>query len=121
MPSLLVVDDVEDNRELYRSYFAHCGYRVDDAANGEEAMEKIAREQPAVIIMDLSMPVLDGWEATRRLKSDPKTAKIPIIVLSGFATPSDMARAKAAGADRVLTKPCLPQKLLAIVKDLLES
>lgn len=117
--SVLVVDDVEDNRELYASYFTYAGFRVDQAADGEEALSKIARDQPDLVIMDLSMPRMDGWEATRLIKSNPRTKAIIVVVVSGFATRTDLDRARAAGADDVCTKPCSPKDLLARVEKLL--
>jgi len=118
-PLVLLVDDVEDNRDLYATYFAYAGYRVDQARDGEEALTKVGREKPAVIVMDLAMPVLDGWEATRLLKSNPRTKDIVVLVLTGHATRDDIARARAAGADDVCTKPCYPHDLLNRVQALL--
>lgn len=116
---VLVVDDVEDNRELYATFFEYAGYRVDQAADGEEALSKIARDQPDVVLMDLSMPTLDGWEATRLIKSNPRTNAIIVLVVTGFAMRNDLDRARAAGADDVCTKPCLPKDLVARVESLL--
>jgi CheY-like chemotaxis protein len=118
-PLVLVVDDFDDNRILYATTVAEAGYRVDQATNGAEAIEKIGATRPAVIIMDLSMPTLDGWEATRRLKSDPRTADIVIIALTGHTTNYGLQQAKTAGANAVLTKPCLPQDLLGIISVLI--
>ncbi len=113
---MLVVDDVEDNRDLYATYLEHCGFRADQACDGEEALAKITREPPDVVIMDLSMPNLDGWEATRLVKSNPRTRHVIVIVVTGNATDGNMAAARAAGADEVCTKPCLPRDLLAHVE-----
>lgn len=117
--SALVVDDVLDNRDLYGEYLRASGFRVDEAEDGQEALDKVALDRPDVVIMDLSMPRLDGWEATRRLKADPKTKGIVIVVVTGHATPEDLERAKATGADGVVVKPCLPLDLLTLVQKLL--
>lgn len=113
---ILVVDDVEDNRDLYATYLAHAGYAVEQAADGEEALERLAEHRSRVVIMDLAMPVLDGFEATRIIKSSPETRDTIVIVVTGHATREDLRRAKEAGADDVVTKPCLPADLLARVK-----
>jgi two-component system, cell cycle response regulator DivK len=118
-PFVLVVDDVEDNRELYATFFTYAGYRAEQASDGEEALSKIARERPDVVLMDLSMPNVDGWEATRLIKSNPRTKGIIVVVVTGFATRDDLDRARAAGADDVCTKPCLPKDLVARVAKLL--
>ena len=116
---ILVVDDFDDNRLLYATTIAAAGYAVQEATNGQEAIEKIGSSRPAVIIMDLSMPVLDGWEATRRIKADPRTADIVIIALTSHATNYGLQMAKDAGAEAVLTKPCVPQDLLGVISALL--
>lgn len=116
-PFVLVVDDVEDNRDLYATYFEHSGFRTAQATDGEEALAKIAKEPPDVVIMDLSMPNLDGWEATRLIKSNPRTRHMVVIVVTGNATDANLTAARAAGADDVCTKPCLPRVLLARVEE----
>ena len=118
-PLILLVDDIEDNRDLYATYFTYAGYRVEQARDGDEALAKVAREKPHLIVMDLAMPILDGWEATRIVKSNPRTQDIIVIVLTGHTTPEDLARARAAGADEVCTKPCYPHDLLGKIRVLL--
>ncbi len=120
-PLILVVDDFDDNRLLYVSTIAEAGYAVDEATNGQEALDKIGSIRPAVIIMDLSMPVVDGWEATRRIKADPRTADIVIIAVTGHATNYGLDRAREAGAEAVLTKPCLPEDLLRTISALIPA
>jgi two-component system cell cycle response regulator DivK len=120
-PLVLVVDDFDDNRLLYVSTIADAGYAVDDATNGQEALDKIGAQRPAVIIMDLSMPVVDGWEATRRIKADPRTADIIIIAVTGHATNYGLQRAREAGAEAVLTKPCLPEDLIRTINALVAN
>jgi len=111
-PLVLVVDDFDDNRLLYATTIAEAGYAVEEATNGQEALDKIGDKRPAVIIMDLSMPIVDGWEATRRIKADPRTKDIVIIAVTGHATNYGLQQAREAGAEAVLTKPCLPADLL---------
>jgi CheY-like chemotaxis protein len=120
-PLILVVDDFEDNRAMYVEYLGHAGYRVIQAENGREAVEKAREAQPAIVVMDLSLPIMDGWEATRRLKEDPRTKDIPVIVLSGYALAGDPQSAKEAGCDAFLTNPCLPKELLDKVQSLLDA
>jgi CheY-like chemotaxis protein len=121
VPLVLVVDDVDDNRRLYVNTLTDAGYTVEQATNGQEALEKIGKTRPALVVMDLSMPVLDGWEATRRIKKDPSTADIVIIALTGHATNYGLVQAKEAGAEAVLTKPCLAEDLLALVRVLMPA
>lgn len=120
-PLLLVVDDIEDNRDLYASYFEYAGFRVEQANDGEEALAKVAREKPDAIIMDLAMPRLDGWEATRLIKTNPRTKDVVVIVLTGHVTPDDLTRARAAGADEIRGKPCMPADMLLLVRSLLDG
>jgi two-component system, cell cycle response regulator DivK len=119
---VLVVDDFDDTRELYATALADAGFAVAEAMNGQEALDRVARvdvARPALIVMDLSMPVVDGWEATRRLKADPATSDIIVIALTGHSTNLGLEKARTAGADAVLAKPCLPHDLVALVKALL--
>jgi CheY-like chemotaxis protein len=120
-PSILVVDDIEDNRDLYAAYFEYAGFRVDQANDGEEALAKIARRKFDVVLMDLAMPRLDGWEATRLIKSNPRTKDIVVIVVTGHLTPDDLTRARAAGADEIRAKPCMPDDMLRLVRSRLDG
>lgn len=120
-PLVLIVDDFRDNREMYAEYFQFAGFRTEEAANGLEALEKAFSLLPDLIVMDLSLPELDGWEATRRLKRDEKTSHIPVIALTGHALKSHSRVSKEAGCDSFVTKPCLPSALIAEVRRLLES
>ncbi len=115
VPLVLVVDDTLDARELYAEYLRLAGLRAEVAEDGFEALTKAKAFHPSVIVMDLAMPRMDGWEATRRLKSDPATRDIPIIALTGHAVDRSRERAIEAGADGYLTKPCFPDSLLAEV------
>jgi len=117
---ILMVDDFQDNREMYAAYLRYAGFAVDEAVTGTEALDKALAIAPDLIVMDLSLPGMDGWEATRRLKADPKTKHIPIVVVSGHALEASVRSAQAAGCDVFLRKPCLPQALLAEVRKLLK-
>jgi two-component system, cell cycle response regulator DivK len=118
-PLVLLVDDHQDSRDLYSDHLAAAGFRVAEAVDGDHALLKVMALLPAVVVMDLSMPVLDGWEATRRIKAHPKTADVAVIVLTGQVTPESLKRAAEAGADAVLSKPYPPDALLAVVERLL--
>jgi CheY-like chemotaxis protein len=120
-PVVLVVDDFPDNREMYCEYFEHMGFRVLECGDGQTAIDIARQESPAAIVMDLSLPVVDGWEATRVLKGDPATANILVVVLTGHADPASRARAVAAGCDAFLTKPCLPAVVADGLKALLDA
>jgi CheY-like chemotaxis protein len=115
-PLVLVVDDVAHGREIFAEYLEFRGFRVATAADGLEALDKAFDLRPDVILMDLSLPALDGWEATRRLKQDERTRKIPVIALTAHALQSAHDKAKAAGCDSVVTKPCIPKDLEAEVR-----
>ncbi len=117
---VLVVDDFADNREMYSEYLSFSGYDVIEAKNGKEALEAAQSRMPDIIIMDLSLPVMDGWEATRRLKADEKTRRIPVVALTGHALAGHSKGARDAGCDSVLAKPCLPDQLVAEIKRMLD-
>lgn len=112
---ILVVEDNEDNLTVLCDELEYVGYEVISAANGEEAIEKTFTERPDLILMDISIPVIDGWEVTRRLKADPKTENIPIIALTAHAMAGDAEKAKAAGCDGYIAKPCTPDEVAAKV------
>ncbi len=116
MPKILVVDDDEMNRDMLSRRLLRKGYEVVLAVNGLEAIERTAAERPELILMDLSMPVLDGYEATRRLKGNGETASIPIIGLSAHAMVGDREKALAAGCDDYDTKPVELPRLLGKVE-----
>jgi two-component system cell cycle response regulator DivK len=117
---VLVVDDFADNREMYSEYLSFCGYAVIEAKNGKEAIESAQANLPDIIIMDLSLPVMDGWEATRRLKADERTRNIPVVALTGHALAGHSQGAREAGCDSFLAKPCLPDQLVAEIKRMLD-
>ena len=118
-PLVLIVDDFEDNREMYTQFLRFNGYRVAEAVDGLDALAKAGDLRPDLIVMDLSLPGLDGWEATRRLKADPNTRDIPVIALTGHALAGHAEGAKAAGCDAFVTKPCIPADLEAEIRRVL--
>ena len=118
-PLVLVVDDFQDNREMYAEYLAFSGFRVIQAANGKEALDQAFANRPDIIIMDLSLPVMDGWEATRRLKADQRTNAIPVVALTGHAMQGHSKGAMDAGCDSFVAKPCLPDQLVAEIRKML--
>jgi two-component system, cell cycle response regulator DivK len=120
-PMVLIVDDAPDNRDIYTDFLTYSGYRVAEATNGEEAVELATKLRPDVILMDLSLPGMDGWEATRRIKKDERTRHIPIVALTGHALEGHEKGAKEAGCDGFLAKPCLPDALEAELRKMLET
>ena len=120
MPSapktVLLVEDNEDNRIVYSTILRHFGYRVMEALNGEEGIATARSEKPDLILMDISIPIIDGWEATQVLKHDPETRHIPIIALTAHALASDRERAMQVGCDGYLAKPCEPRAVVAEVQ-----
>jgi CheY-like chemotaxis protein len=119
-PRVLLVDDYPDAREMYTEYLEFSGFEVVQASNGMEALQKAAELVPDIILMDLSLPVMDGWEATRRLKADTRTEKIPVVALTGHALAGISEGAKKAGCDAFITKPCLPEDLVKEIRKVLE-
>lgn len=116
--TILLVEDNEDNRSIYRTVLEHFGYGVLEASDGEEGV-RIARESvPDLILMDISIPLLDGWEATKLLKAEEGTSEIPIIALTAHALATDRAKAKEVGCDGYLAKPVEPRKVLDEVQRL---
>ena len=118
-PLILVVDDYEDNRMLYAAYLSSRGFRVEQAADGLEAVEKGRALLPNAIVMDLALPGIDGWEATRQLKEDPLTKHIPVIALTGHSLEAHAARAREVRCDAFLVKPCLPEALVTKIREVL--
>ena len=120
-PLVLVVEDYQDAREMYTAYLQFSGFDVAEATNGIEAIDKTVELLPDIILMDLALPRMDGWEATRRLKNDPLTKHIPIVALTGHALAGHAEGARAAGCDAFVTKPCLPDALVEEIKRLLDA
>jgi two-component system, cell cycle response regulator DivK len=114
--TVLLVEDNEDNRTVYRTILEHYGYEVIEAQNGEAGIRMARENRPDLILMDISIPVIDGWEATRILKADESTAGIPIIALTAHALATDRAKAGEVGCDGYLAKPCEPRRVVAEVE-----
>jgi CheY-like chemotaxis protein len=111
----LVVDDTEDNRDLYAMILGNIGYEVAVAVDGHDGVSLARSIQPSVILMDLAMPNLDGFDATRQIRETPELAGVHIIAVTAFADQRSRQRALAAGCNEVLTKPCAPALLTACV------
>ena len=107
-PTVLLVDDNGENRSIYAMILRHVGYDVVEAADGGEAIVAARRLHPDLVLMDLSMPVIDGWRATQILKSDPATCAIPVVALTAHDLTSELGRVREIGFDGFLEKPCLP-------------
>ena len=117
MPKILLVEDNEMNRDMLSRRLTKRGYAVEIAVDGAEGVAKARSEHPDLILMDMSLPVIDGWEATRTLKADAATSSIPVIALTAHAMSTDREKALAAGCDGYETKPVeLPRLLEAIEK-----
>jgi two-component system, cell cycle response regulator DivK len=114
---ILVVEDQEDNRQIIRDLLATTDYVITEAANGEEALTAVAKQRPDLILMDIQLPVMDGYEATRRIKADPALRMIPIIAVTSYALSGEDAKAHAAGCDAYVTKPYSPRQLLAKIRE----
>jgi two-component system cell cycle response regulator DivK len=113
---ILVVEDQEDNRQIVRDLLTTTDYEVMEAENGEEALAAVAKQRPDLILMDIQLPIMDGYEATRRLKADPALRAIPIIAITSYALSGDEEKARAAGCDDFVPKPYSPRELLAKIR-----
>jgi two-component system, cell cycle response regulator DivK len=116
---ILLVEDNEDNQAIYRTMLEHFGYEVITAFDGEEGVRLARERKPHLILMDVSIPLLDGWEATRILKADAATRHIPIIALTAHALAADRAKAMAVGCDGYLSKPVEPRLVVQEVEKFL--
>jgi len=116
---ILVIEDQEDNRQIVRDLVTASGYELIEATTGEEGLEVASRERPDLILMDIQLPGIDGYEVTRRIKANPKLSKIPIIAVTSYALSGDDKKAFAAGCDSYVTKPYSPRLLLAKIREYL--
>ena len=116
---ILVVEDQEDNMQILRDLLLSAGYEMIEAVNGEEALAAVAKRRPDLILMDIQLPVMDGYEATRRIKADPALQSIPIVAVTSYALSGDEEKARAAGCDDFVPKPYSPRQLLAKVRQYL--
>ena len=118
-PLILIVEDQDDLRKLYAEQLVMSGFDVIQAANGADAIDRTTSQAPDVVLMDLSLPVIDGWEATRRLKNDERTAHIPVLALTAHDGSGELQRATRAGCDWFVPKPCPPDALITEVRRVL--
>ena len=116
---ILVVEDQEDLRGVLRDLFTRSGYIVIEATDGATGVASAKADRPDIILMDIQMPVIDGYEATRRIKADPALRQIPVVAVSSFAMKGDEEKARAAGCDHYVTKPYSPIQLLRMIRDYL--
>ena len=114
---ILVVEDQEDNRQILRDLLGSADYEMTEAENGEEALAAVVRDKPDLILMDIQLPIMDGYEATRRIKAMPEYKNIPIIVVTSYALSGDEGKAREAGCDAYVTKPYSPRALLAKIRE----
>jgi two-component system cell cycle response regulator DivK len=116
---ILVVDDQPDNRQIIRDLLAATDYELTEAENGEQALAAVAKQRPDLILMDIQLPIMDGYEATRRIKADPALRSIPIIAVTSYALSGEEQKARAAGCDGYVTKPYSPRLLLVKIREFL--
>jgi len=116
---ILVIEDQEDNRQILRDLLTSAGFEVIEAADGEAGLAAAAKCRPDLILMDIQLPVLDGYEATRRLKADASLRAIPVIAVTSHSLSGDADKARAAGCDAYISKPYSPRQLLAKVREYL--
>ncbi len=117
---ILIVEDTEDNRRIMRDLLSNAGFDIVEAHDGQAAIAAAANHVPDLILMDIQLPVLNGYEAIRRIKADPKLQSIPIVAVTSYALTGDKESARAAGCDRYVAKPFSPRQLLATIRELLE-
>lgn len=116
---ILIVEDTEDNRQILRDLFAATDYELIEAVDGAAGLAMARSHKPDLILMDIQLPVLDGYETTRQIKADPELRAIPIIAVTSYALSGDETKARAAGCDAYVTKPFSPRVLLAKVREFL--
>lgn len=116
---ILVVEDTEDNRQIMRDLLSNAGYDMVEAQDGAEGVAMAKSQRPDLILMDIQLPVLDGYEATRRIKADPAISHIPVIAVTSYALSGDEAKTRAAGCDGYVAKPFSPRQLLQKVREYL--
>ena len=116
---ILVIEDTEDNRQIIRDLLTSVGYEMIEAVDGLEGVTTAEREQPDLILMDIQLPGIDGYEATRRIRAIPALAKVPIIAVTSYALSGDEDKARAAGCDGYIAKPFSPRQMLAKVREVI--
>src|SRR6202021_3702666 len=105
----LVIENTENNRRIFRDLLTHAGFELLEARDGEEGVAMAAEKRPDLILMDIQMPIVDGYEATRRIKANPQLHHIPIVAVTSYALSGDEAKARAAGGDGYIAKPFSPR------------
>jgi two-component system cell cycle response regulator DivK len=118
---VLIVEDQEDNRAILRDLLSKSGYDLIEATNGEEGVALAQSQRPDLILMDVQLPIIDGYEATRRIKSNAELRSIPVIAVTSYALSGDEAKARAAGCDAYVAKPFSPRQLLAKIREYLSN
>jgi two-component system, cell cycle response regulator DivK len=118
---ILIVEDQEDNRAILRDVLSTAGYELIEAVDGGEGVELAQRERPDLILMDIQLPVLNGYETTRQIRADPNLKTTPIIAVSSYAMKGDEDKARASGCDHYVTKPYSPIQLLKIIRGFLKE
>jgi two-component system, cell cycle response regulator DivK len=116
---ILVVEDEEDNRQILRDLLTTAGYEMTEAVNGEEALVEVAKQRPDLILMDIQLPVMDGYEATRRIRINPDLKSLPIIAVTSYALAGDESKALASGCNAYVSKPYSPRQLLEKIREYL--
>jgi two-component system, cell cycle response regulator DivK len=117
---ILVVEDQEDNRRILRDLLGNAGYQLIEAKSGEDALAAVMKQRPDLILMDIQLPIMDGYEATRQIRANPNMKAVPIIAVTSYALAGDEAKAQAAGCNAYVSKPFSPRALLAKVRELLQ-
>jgi len=121
-PSVLLVEDDQDGRQMYAFWLTEAGFHVDQAHNGLQALERALESVPDIVVTDLNIPGIDGFELTRRLRLDPRTRRVPVVAVTGYAAfAADPGRARRAGCDVVLEKPCTPEELESTIRTLING
>lgn len=118
-PCILVIEDTEDNRRILRDLLSSAGFDLIEAGDGESGVAMAAAQKPDLILMDMQLPTIDGYEATRRIKADPALKATPVVAVTSYALAGDEEKARAAGCDAYVAKPYSPRQLLAKVRELL--
>ena len=116
---ILVVEDQEDNRRILRDLLGNAGYQLIEAESGEDALAAVMKQRPDLILMDIQLPIMDGYEATRQIRANPDMKAVPIIAVTSYALAGDEAKAQDAGCNAYVSKPFSPRALLAKVREYL--
>ena len=116
---ILVIEDTEDNRRILRDLLTNAGFELIEAVDGEKGVAAALDSKPDLILMDIQLPVIDGYEATRQIKANPTTQHIPIIAVTSYAMSGDEMKAREAGCDGYVAKPFSPRQILATIRGLL--